>query len=126
MDISMLKIGNLAILCAGFWVSGVSIWCQDNRATLGGRVIDPQNAVVPGAAIDVISSDTRVRQKTVTNSEGEWKILFLNPGRYTISVSAQGFKTAERTNVELQTADIKQVDITLSLGSSAETVTVTA
>jgi len=114
------------VLCTGLLIPGISLWAQDNRATLGGRVIDQQNAVIPGITVVVTSNDTRIRQSTVTNNQGEWWILFLNPGRYSISVGAQGFKTSERQDIELQTADIKQIDIALELGSSAETVTVTA
>ncbi len=106
-------------------LAAVSLWAQDNRATLGGRVTDQQQAVVPGAPVVVTSVDTGVQQRTVTNHGGEWKVRFLNPGLYSVSVSARGFKTVERANIELRTADIKQIDITLELGMTAETVTVT-
>src|SRR5438105_4298271 len=114
------------ILCAGLLMPAISLWSQDNRATLSGRVIDQQNAVIPGVTVVVTSNDTRVRQRTVTNAQGEWRILFLNPGLYAISASAQGFKTSEQKDIELQTADLKQIDIAMELGSSADTVTVTA
>jgi hypothetical protein len=104
----------------------VPLWAQESRASLGGRVIDPQQAVVPGAIVVVASDETRVRQQTATNQSGEWKMPFLNPGPYSITVTAPGFKTAERKGITLQTADIKQIDITLELGANAEVVTVTA
>jgi hypothetical protein len=110
----------------GLCLSGLSLWGQDNRAALGGRVIDQQNGAVANAGVVVIAEATQTQQKTTTNNIGEWKILFLNPGRYTINVKADGFKVAERSNIELQTGDIKQVDITLTLGTNAETVTVNA
>src|SRR5690348_13227041 len=117
---------NRAVLIAGVCLSAVSLWAQDNRATLGGRVIDQQEAAVPNAQVVVTAEATQTQQKTTTNNVGEWKILFLNPGRYSISVQADGFKVAERSNIELQTGDIKQIDIKLALGATAETVTVNA
>src|SRR6266542_2444089 len=114
------KILHLACLAAA------TLSAQDNRATLGGRVVDPQQALIPGAQIVVTSLATGVRQKTVTNAGGDWKILFLIPGHYGLLVSAQGFKSAERSDIELQTADIKQIDLVLTLGATTETVTVTA
>ena len=122
----MTLIKSCVVLRIGLLISVVSLWAQDNRATLGGRVVDAQNAVMPGVTVVVTSNDTRVQQKTVTNIQGEWRILFLNPGLYSIGVSARGFKTTERKNIELQTADIKQIDIALEIGSSAETITVEA
>ena len=113
----MTMIRSHVVLWAGLLISVVSLWAQDNRATLGGRVIDAQDAAMPGVTVVVTSNDTRVQQKTVTNIQGEWRILFLNPGRYSIVVSARGFKTSERKDFELQTADIKQIDIALELGA---------
>jgi hypothetical protein len=113
------------VLIAGLCcLACISLWGQDNRATLGGRVTDQQDAVVPGAQVVVTAQATQTQQKTTTNNVGEWKILFLNPGRYTISVKAEGFKVAERSNIDLQTGDIKQIDIPLALGATAETITV--
>ena len=123
----MVKMKNLVTICAGLsFMAVMSLWAQDNRATLGGRVIDQQQALIPAASVVVTALDTGVQQRTVTNQGGEWKVLFLNPGLYSIGVTARGFKTAEHTNIELRTGDIKQIDITLALGMTAETVTVTA
>src|SRR5437763_701603 len=101
---------NFELLC-GFLclLAGTIVHAQDNRASLGGRVIDQQQALIPGASVVVTSLDTRVQQRTTTNNVGEWKVLFLNPGHYSIAVSAQGFKSVEQSNVELQTADVKQI-----------------
>jgi hypothetical protein len=114
------------LLCLLAGLAGMTLWAQENRAALGGRVIDPQAAVVPGATVVVTSEETRVKQQTTTNGAGEWKMPFLNPGPYNILVTAEGFKTAERKGITLQTADIKQIDIALEVGANTERVTVTA
>ena len=100
-------------------------WAQESRATLGGRVIDPQGAVVPNAEVVVASDDTGVKQQTRTNAQGNWAVQFLIPGRYSFIIAAPGFKKAERKGMTLQTADMKQIDVTLELGAVAETISVT-
>src|SRR5436190_17993989 len=103
-----------------YYLAGTIGWAQDNRASLGGRVIDQQQAVIPGAGVLVTSLDTRVQQRTTTNNVGEWRVLFLNPGHYSIAVSAQGFTAVEQSNIEVQTPNVKQIDVTLTLGATTE------
>src|SRR5262249_4490010 len=90
---------------------------QDSRASLGGQVMDPQGAVIPGAEVVVRSDDTGVSQQTRVNERGNWTVRFLLPGRYSITVTMAGFTRAERHGITLQTADSKQIDITLDLGT---------
>jgi hypothetical protein len=97
---------------------------QEARATLGGRVLDPQGAVVPNATVVVTSDDTKVKQQTQTNAQGNWIVQFLIPGHYSFSVTAQGFKTAERTGLQLQAADNKSIGTKLEVGGVADTVTI--
>src|SRR5262245_17295710 len=99
---------------------------QESRANLEGRVTDQQGAIVPGATVAVISEQTGVRQQTNSNDQGVWTMRFLNPGAYTISISAPNFKTFERRGVILQVADSKQIDAALELGVVTERVVVTA
>src|SRR4051794_37388137 len=113
----------LASLC--LWVA-LPAAAQEVRATIGGGVTDPQGAVVPGAAVTLVSDETNVKFETKTNPQGSWTIEFLLPAHYRLSISAEGFKTSERGGIELQTADVKQIDTQLVLGSASQTVEVTA
>lgn len=99
---------------------------QESRATLGGRVTDTQNAVVPHAAITVDSVETGVEEHTTTNNSGEWSVRALNPGHYTFTVTAPGFKTLNHQAIELQVGDQKTADVHLEVGAVSETVTVGA
>lgn len=99
---------------------------QEVRATIGGRVTDAQGAVVPGASVTVTSDDTSVKQDTRTNSQGNWTVQFLLPGHYHFTVTAPGFKTEQRSGITLQTADNKQLDVQLEVGSASQSVEVTA
>ena len=108
----------VAVLLAGL------AWSQGSRATLEGRVTDAQGAVVPDAAVVVTSDDTGVKQTTKTNAQGNWTVQFLVPGRYSLSVSAAGFKQMERHGITLQTGDDKQIDTQLEIGPATTQVTV--
>src|SRR6266849_6414301 len=98
---------------------------QEVRATIGGRILDSQGAVVPGAAVTVVSDDTGVEQTTRSNDVGAWIVQFLLPGRYHFLVAAAGFMTAERSGFTLQAADNKQIDVQLEVGSPTQSVNVT-
>ncbi len=98
---------------------------QESRASLDGRVTDPQGAAIPGATVSVVAESTNVVQQASTNEQGAWTVRFLIPGGYRVEVSADGFKKATQGGIVLQTADIKRVDFTLQLGDIAETITVT-
>ena len=97
---------------------------QEARATIGGRVVDAQGAIVAGAQVVVVSEDTGVKQTTTTNSDGNWSVRFLIPGRYHFTVAAPGFKQAVSNGIELQTADIRAIDVELAVGSASDHITV--
>lgn len=99
---------------------------QESRATLTGHVSDPNGAVIPGANVIVKNNQTSLETRVTTNEEGNYTVPFLQPGIYTVSVEAQGFKRAESANVELHTADRATMDITLEIGAVGEVVNVTA
>src|SRR5689334_13229824 len=113
------------VLALGMALSAVT-WGQSSRATLGGRVTDPQGAAVPAAEVTVISEDTGVRQVTKTNDQGNWLVQFLVPAPYTFTVSAAGFRPVEHKGIVLQTSDNKQIDTQLVLGTNTSEVTVSA
>jgi hypothetical protein len=108
-----------------WYAAGNAGFAQEVRATLGGRVTDPQGSVVPGAAVTLTSEDTNVKYEAKTNSQGSWNIEFLLPAHYRFTIAAPGFKSSERRGIELQTADVKQIDVQLELGNSSQTVEVT-
>src|SRR5436309_520291 len=100
-----MTIKKTLLLLALSLIAAAPTWGQEARATIGGRVVDPQGALVPAAQVVVTSDDTGVKQTTITNSDGNWSVRFLIPGRYHFTVNAAGFKAAVSSRVELQTAD---------------------
>jgi hypothetical protein len=92
---------------------------------MSGRVTDAQNAGVPQAEVVVRSDDTGVEQSTRTNDQGNWTVPFLIPGNYSFRITAPGFAQVERHGVVLETADQKQFDTQLEVGSTTTQVEVT-
>jgi Carboxypeptidase regulatory-like domain len=99
---------------------------QEVRATIGGRVMDSQGALVPNANVEVVNDDTNVKQNTRTNDRGVWIVGFLLPGHYEFTISAPGFKAESRKGITLQAADDKQFDTRLEVGTINQTVEVVA
>ena len=97
---------------------------QSPTATVTGRVLDPTNAVIQGARVEVINLDTNVRYSSATNSEGLYTVPNLPPGTYRIEVSRSSFKTAIKPDIVLHVQDVVALNFTLAVGSTAESVTV--
>jgi hypothetical protein len=124
------KLSKLALLIAAAVLSlcvlPLDTAAQEARATLGGRVTDPQGAAVPEAIVAVTSDDTGVVYQTQTSAQGNWIIEFLLPGHYRFSVTKLGFRVANRLGIQLQTADKKEIDVQLELGPATESVVVSS
>jgi hypothetical protein len=111
------------------WLVGTliptAILSQDFRAAISGRVTDPSGAALVAARVTVTNTSTAVASQTTTNGDGVYSLRYLIPGAYQIRVEASGFKVAVRSQVMLQVSDQMTMDISLELGGSSETVTVT-
>jgi Carboxypeptidase regulatory-like domain/TonB dependent receptor len=103
-----------------------TVLAQEFRATVNGKVTDPSKAVVPGATVKVVNLQTNETTTVVTNSEGIYAVSFLNPGLYSITVEAPGFKKYTRTGQELQVNQTAAINFELELGATSETVTITS
>ena len=99
---------------------------QVDYASLNGTVLDPSRAVVQGARVVAVSSETGFRRETITSAGGSYQMSGLAVGMYTITISRPGFRTAEFKNVELSVGQPRTIDARLQVGSVAESVEVTA
>lgn len=93
---------------------------------LQGTVTDQSGAAVPNAQVTVTNQDTQVKQAAVANSQGLVQVLHLQPGRYTATVTAEGFSTWEQRDINIEGTDVRTFYPKLSVGAVQSTVEVTA
>jgi len=110
----------LALSCAA------SVSAQDFRGGITGRITDASGGRMPGVTVTATNAATNVASTTTTNGEGDYAILFLNPGTYSIAAELSGFKKAVRQNLEVRVGEKLGVDLTMAVGTMSETVSVSA
>jgi hypothetical protein len=109
-----------------FFVMGASAIAQvGTEAVILGSVTDQSGAVIPGATVTVRNDDTGFQTSTKSDASGSFEIVALPIGRYTVSVSAQGFATWTLADVQLGVGERKRVSPTLQVGGVTEKVNVT-
>ena len=118
--------GRLAALLIGLISFSGMCFAQGSRGSITGRVVDPQNAVVPSAPVAVKSDLSGAITKTVTNQTGYYEVNFLDPGTYSVSVEAPGFKTTVRPGITLETGDRLSINLQLEVGQANQSIEVTA
>jgi hypothetical protein len=114
---------------SGFLLLGLlalTLHAQQQTAELDGRITDTSGAAIADASITVSNGARGIHNVTTTDNTGWFTFPLLSPADgYELKVSKNGFKETTRTNIILQVAQTAQVNITLAVGASTESVTVT-
>ena len=101
-------------------------WAQVDSSRIVGTVVDSSGAVVIGAAVKVVNTETNITVSATTNEFGEYTATSLKPGVYSISAEKSGFKTAVQSAIKLDINQVARVDFSLQPGEVTERVEVTA
>jgi hypothetical protein len=119
----ILRLGAAACL----FLIATTISAQNaTSVAITGTVTDPANAVVVGAKVTVTNLATGLTHTTITTGTGFYTEESLPPGDYSVTVNAKSFKTTTITNVHLDPGQRRGLDLKLTVGSEAATVSVTA
>src|SRR5262249_19267649 len=110
----------LAIFCASF------LFSQTNTSRLEGTVQDQSGAVIAGAKVIATNDNTKIHNEVTTVADGHYVFPALQPGKYSLSVEAGGFRRAVVTGLMLTVSDTVDQNVTLELGAVTETVDVKA
>ena len=102
------------------------LWAQAGTGTIQGTVKDTTDAVLPGVDIIVKETGTGRERTAVTDENGTFRVLNLQPGEYEVSAALSGFKTSVQTGVTLALAEALSVNFALEVGELAETIAVVA
>jgi hypothetical protein len=101
------------------------VFAQISTGTITGTVTDPQGAPVAEVKVLVVETNTNFQARSQTNAEGIYRIQSLQPGSYTVTFEASGFKTLVQSGLQLQVGQVLPVDGALQLGQVTEQVEVT-
>jgi Carboxypeptidase regulatory-like domain len=96
------------------------------QGTLNGYVTDPSEAAVVGAKVTVTNQATNFNRDSITNSQGGFTFVTLEPGTYTLIVKAPGFESYTKNGIVVNANEITRSDLTLSVGQVSQNVTVLA
>lgn len=120
---SCLYASVVLLACSFFFPSA---YAQQDVGYIIGTVSDAQGGVLPSAKVKVTNSATGITQDLTTNSTGFYQTQALPPGRYTVTVSLEGFSTSITPDVILDVAARQAVNVTLQVGSVSSNITVSA
>ena len=121
-----LVILSLALLCMATVMGPALLHAQSTtQGAIAGSVLDTTGAAVPGASVTVLNKATNFSLKMTTDSSGFFKAPLLEPGTYTVSVSAPNFAAYRADNVTVVVGQTTPVIPKLGIASSSAEVIVT-
>ncbi|MDR3698163.1 MAG: TonB-dependent receptor [Candidatus Sulfopaludibacter sp.] len=117
---------NIVVCIVGLLLTSSALFGQGVTGRVEGTVLDPSGAGIPGATVVVANQETGYRAQVPTGQGGDYVAPNMPPGKYTITVTATGFKSAESKNVVVIVNGSTNVDFNLQIGSRSDTVEVAA
>jgi hypothetical protein len=91
---------------------------QTVTGTFIGLITDSSQAVVPGAEISFTDVQRGALKKTFAGADGAYTLPYMQPSQYRVRITAPGFKTFDRSGIELTLGATVRVDARLELGDS--------
>ena len=113
----------LAVVCVAY---ACAAYAQTSRGTVSGTVIDASGAVVPGASVTVIGTETGTRRSTFSNEAGIYRVPQLPVGSYELRVEKPGFASLAYPAFVLSLNQVARIDAEMKVGQVSETVEVTS
>src|SRR5262245_708239 len=99
---------------------------QTSRGTVTGTVTDPNGAVIGGAEVTLTSVQTKLSRVTTSNAEGLYRFEAVDPGTYSVKITAKGFGDVINNGVDVRANQISDVPAQLALSGQTATVDITA
>ncbi len=119
------------LVCAFFvlalslaWGSSARGQAQITAGTVQGDVLDEKGGSVPGAAVEAKNLDTNYVRSETTSADGHFAFLNLAPGRYTLTITKQGFATVLQQNVNLTVGQVISIPVSLKISAVATQIVV--
>jgi hypothetical protein len=114
-----IRIVALIVFCA-------AVLKADVTGSIFGFVRDKSQAVVAGAKVTATNVETNLVKETTSGPDGEYRLLALPAGTYTVSASATGFQDFQTTGIDVKVNDRLKIDVALEVGTIKQAVSVEA
>ena len=121
MAVSRRKLGLLCVLAIA-----PALFAQGVSGRIVGTATDSSGAAVANAHVTVTDQDTGVSTSVVTDARGEYRANNLPPGNYQVQIDAPGLQTVISKGNVVTVDNATVVQLTLRVGSAAQSITVTA
>src|SRR5207237_8493819 len=119
-------MGRLFLRAAAVWLlTGATAFAQQTTGNVTGRVLDQQNAAIPGATVTAKNPATGFMRTDTSDAEGVYRLTALPVGVYSIKAELQGFTTVDKPDIVVDVSQTITVDFGLKVAQVAETVNVT-
>ena len=109
-------------LLAALLLFAATAWGQSQNGSLSGQVTDTTGSAIPQATVTLRSTERNIPQTAATDSEGRYSFPSNPPGTYSLTIDAKGFKTYEKTGIELAVNQTARADATMEVGDASTKV----
>src|SRR5438046_5245370 len=118
-------VGRSVLIAVSLLLMAHAVQAQETNS-IAGVVRDGTGGVLPGVTVEAASPALIEKVRTaLTDGEGQYRIVNLRPGTYSVTFTLPGFSTVKREAVELTGGFTVTVNADLRVGALEETVTVT-
>jgi hypothetical protein len=122
---SLRAMAAAAVILIGFTLTAPSFG-QISTGSITGTVTDPQGAAMPNVVVTAVQTETNFESRTVTNSEGLYRIQSLQPGLYRVTFESAGFKRVVQSALDLRTGDVLPVNVKMEIGQLTDSIQISA
>ena len=117
----------LAAIVFCFVLGASQIFAQSTvTGGIRGKVTDPTGAILPNATVTATNAGTNQAQTQTTDADGGYRFANLQPGTYTVGVSATGFANFSQEKIVVEVGQVTTIDVPLGVAGTTGNVTVTA
>jgi Carboxypeptidase regulatory-like domain len=122
------RVGLLACLASILFVLHPSTLFSQMAGTgqIDGTVTDKSGGAVAEATVTLVDLKTNIERTAVTNEAGRYVFASVAPGVYSVTINRSGFRAAKFSDQQVEVGSTRTLNVTLELGSTTETVEVTA
>lgn len=115
-----------SLLCLCAMLACIGIHAQIGTGAIQGTIVDNAGKVIPGASVTAVDPRTGYTAEQKTAGSGNFRLDALPPSIYTVTVSAPGFSSVVRKNVEVDAMTVVALNLRLEVGTVNTTITVTS